>query len=364
MNSWNGAFSRMGAGPADSGTARKVNMSHIDAVHPETHIETSQAAIEEAISTLSNCADVMPTRAVHQARSHWKQFLPRLLQEMRLGIKMAREEEDPGEIVFWGVALIAERRPGEVDETLPVLIEILSLPDDQIDLLIGDLLTEMMPQALANAVGEQIPLLEGMFADPTKDVYVRWAIGNALIRLVAEGVIPRQQAVLLFQTELQKVLEEDRSRASADLSTYQTALIILLQQLLPHGADADMLTAFSRDLVEEFLIDETSVRDRMQQGEPGFEGEMAEIRAMRTDDCLAFLEPWFNRQLPTDWPTSAEYGLDLHEGDDVQPGDFQMQEFTPAPAVGTARSARARVGRNEPCPCGSGRKFKKCCGQS
>ena len=23
--------------------------------------------------------------------------------------------------------------------------------------------------------------------------------------------------------------------------------------------------------------------------------------------------------------------------------------------------ARGRVGRNEPCPCGSGKKFKKCC---
>ncbi|WP_415242478.1 SEC-C metal-binding domain-containing protein [Zhongshania sp.] len=23
-----------------------------------------------------------------------------------------------------------------------------------------------------------------------------------------------------------------------------------------------------------------------------------------------------------------------------------------------------KVGRNEPCPCGNGRKFKKCCGQS
>jgi len=24
----------------------------------------------------------------------------------------------------------------------------------------------------------------------------------------------------------------------------------------------------------------------------------------------------------------------------------------------------AQVGRNEPCPCGSGRKFKKCCGKT
>ena len=28
-----------------------------------------------------------------------------------------------------------------------------------------------------------------------------------------------------------------------------------------------------------------------------------------------------------------------------------------------ARTLRAKVGRNEPCPCGSGKKFKKCCGK-
>ena len=27
-----------------------------------------------------------------------------------------------------------------------------------------------------------------------------------------------------------------------------------------------------------------------------------------------------------------------------------------------SKRLRAKVGRNEPCPCGSGKKFKKCCG--
>lgn len=39
---------------------------------------------------------------------------------------------------------------------------------------------------------------------------------------------------------------------------------------------------------------------------------------------------------------------------------------SPAPAVasrGPARREAPKVGRNDPCPCGSGRKFKKCCGQ-
>jgi preprotein translocase subunit SecA len=31
-----------------------------------------------------------------------------------------------------------------------------------------------------------------------------------------------------------------------------------------------------------------------------------------------------------------------------------------APAL--APATRAKVGRNDPCPCGSGKKYKKCCG--
>ena len=30
--------------------------------------------------------------------------------------------------------------------------------------------------------------------------------------------------------------------------------------------------------------------------------------------------------------------------------------------VRTVRREMPKVGRNEPCPCGSGKKFKKCCG--
>jgi SEC-C motif-containing protein len=33
------------------------------------------------------------------------------------------------------------------------------------------------------------------------------------------------------------------------------------------------------------------------------------------------------------------------------------------PKPKTERLETPRVGRNEPCPCGSGRKFKKCCGR-
>jgi len=33
------------------------------------------------------------------------------------------------------------------------------------------------------------------------------------------------------------------------------------------------------------------------------------------------------------------------------------------PPVEPIRSSEAEVGRNDPCPCGSGKKYKKCCGK-
>lgn len=39
---------------------------------------------------------------------------------------------------------------------------------------------------------------------------------------------------------------------------------------------------------------------------------------------------------------------------------YYVDGDVPKPA--TQRHERPKVGRNEPCPCGSGRKYKRCCG--
>jgi uncharacterized protein YecA (UPF0149 family) len=36
---------------------------------------------------------------------------------------------------------------------------------------------------------------------------------------------------------------------------------------------------------------------------------------------------------------------------------------TPAGTVFSASEGRPAAGRNDPCPCGSGRKYKRCCGR-
>ena len=45
---------------------------------------------------------------------------------------------------------------------------------------------------------------------------------------------------------------------------------------------------------------------------------------------------------------------------DGSPGEAPMPRPKPAPI----RRQVAKVGRNEPCPCGSGKKYRNCCGRA
>lgn len=54
--------------------------------------------------------------------------------------------------------------------------------------------------------------------------------------------------------------------------------------------------------------------------------------------------------------------LDLHFIAEMAPGlPPDLEQLERASAVPQPATARLRVGRNAPSPCGSGRKFKKCC---
>ncbi|HDM37880.1 MAG TPA: preprotein translocase subunit SecA, partial [Candidatus Omnitrophica bacterium] len=52
-----------------------------------------------------------------------------------------------------------------------------------------------------------------------------------------------------------------------------------------------------------------------------------------------------------------------------EPGIFkqrQPEKVSPGPQVDkptTYRREKPKIGRNDPCPCGSGKKYKKCCGR-
>ena len=67
-------------------------------------------------------------------------------------------------------------------------------------------------------------------------------------------------------------------------------------------------------------------------------------------------EPAPRRQLSAEVPQSAVAGFD------AMMQAMERAERAPAPRPDSSTADQRSVGRNDPCPCGSGKKYKKCCG--
>ena len=81
--------------------------------------------------------------------------------------------------------------------------------------------------------------------------------------------------------------------------------------------------------------------------ERGVEPEMGD--AQMSDEMQELQEEWL--QTPRD-SLEGKRPAEMLEGGRLFPGKIE-----------TFRREAPKVGRNDPCPCGSGKKFKKCCGK-
>jgi len=53
---------------------------------------------------------------------------------------------------------------------------------------------------------------------------------------------------------------------------------------------------------------------------------------------------------------------EVEEMRERQRQDYIMSRGEDTPASQTVRREEKKIGRNDPCPCGSGKKYKRCCG--
>ena len=106
----------------------------------------------------------------------------------------------------------------------------------------------------------------------------------------------------------------------------------------------------------------------------GLGGDWFELAGKHADDLSELLEPMFllNGMLKEDVEKSGERWFSPAEEArlvaDIQENlpvivqtiyNFWRNKRT----GGTVRQEEPKAGRNDPCPCGSGRKFKQCCGR-
>lgn len=244
--------------------------------------------------------------------------------------EMARQEDYMGHI--FAMYLLAQFRE---ERAYQPLVELVSSDSAQVDAALGDVITEDLGRMLASVCNGDTSLIRDMIENPDINEYVRSAGLDALVVLVSQNVKTRNEVVAYFRSLFRGKLERE-------FSFVWSSLISKCCMLRAGEIAAEIERAFADGIVDTGFIGLQSVRRDL---------------AKDTDDVLArladnphctFIEDTAHEM--SGWPC---FQKPRQSAKTTAPEKSWMP--TPVRTV-------PKVGRNESCPCGSSKKYKKCCG--
>ncbi|MEI8255487.1 MAG: DUF1186 domain-containing protein [Deltaproteobacteria bacterium] len=277
------------------------------------------------LSELERSRGYFPAEAVLDAMapSRRAEITPRLLAILDAAVVNARAVADDDARVdhMWAMYLLAYfREPA----AYPLVIRFARLPGGLAHDLGGDFVTEDLGRVLASVFDGVLGPIHALIEDPDVDDYVRSAAVRSLLVLVATDRITRDSAIAYFKRLFGGGLER---RPSAVWGVLVCAAV----DLHPRELLDDIRRAYEDVLIEDGYVYLKDVeRDALQD----------------VDHALAALR-------------TAETVI----GDPIEELSGRAC-FQPEPVARKAIVGKvANVGRNDRCPCASGKKYKKCCGK-
>ena len=229
------------------------------------------------------------------------------------------------------------------------IVRLFRLPPKQSDALLGDLVTEDGPTILADTFGGDFGPLRELVADAAADPFARGAGLHALARLVARG---RHDRLALIETLRQ--LADPLDPAREDDSTVANGIVDVALELRAWELRDLALGLYDRGLADPMCIGPEKVEAELVPGVL-FDPAAGKLQATITDAWTSVARWYFFDPLrPARKPQSML----------PPPPAPRQSEFSDAPdGFPKPYIAPPKPGRNDPCSCGSGKKYKKCCGQ-
>ena len=267
--------------------------------------------------------------AVEAAVAHREEVTPGLLRILEEPVDRAAQLGAEGGYMahLYAMFLLAQFRE---TRAYPLVVRFASLPGGVLDALASDFITEDLGQVLASVCGGELAGIQSLIENEGVSEWVRGTALSSLVTLVAAGQKTRDEIVNYFARLYRGKLVRQWSHVWDALVSFSSDL---------HAAELrdDIEQAYREGLVDSGYI-------RFDVVKRGF--------AMDKDDILARLAFDPHHRLVEDTAAEMEWWACFRE---AQP---KRAENAPTPV----QKAAPKTGRNEPCPCGSGKKYKKCCG--
>lgn len=295
--------------------------------------------LPDILTKLTTFTGSFPREALKAAVKNREEITPELLRileeayywELDYGADR-KDAECKSMSCLYALFLLAQFRE---TRAYPLVIKLAHLPEPKLDALIGETMTEDLDRILASVCGGDTSLIEDLIEDPGPYEYVRGAGVAALQLLVATGDTPRDEIMAYYKKLFSGRLERSYSHV-------WNKLIFCATRLHPEEVYDEIVAAYDEGLAEDFFMSLNNVDT---------------VRAMSREKVMGSLSTTTLGYIK-DSDKEMRYWACFNEDKKEPPKTIFDETASAAPST-----PKPKTGPNAPCPCGSGRKYKKCCGR-
>jgi uncharacterized protein len=295
--------------------------------------------VEVALRAFASAGHDLPREAMRWALDNWDEAAPGLLGALERFADGTDRSEEAANALFFILHLAGERRETRAFAPLCRLAK----EADVLEAVMGDGVTTTLKRILVSTYDGDLDILKGMIEAAEAEEYVRAGALQVLAYLAATGRVDREEAEA-YLLRLYDTMEPQHE----NFVWSGWALAIALLGLEP--SSGIIRQAFARGLIDPRVMRYDDFRRDLARtlADPERLAGFKYGRIAPLEDAIGELSGWY--------AFSDAFKRD-QERRAAGTGGLGLAPCAPQPSINPLKA----VGRNDPCPCGSGKKFKKCC---
>lgn len=287
--------------------------------------------VQKAIEEITYRTNVFPEKAFQVITANKEEAVPYLREAVEYAACKGMELEEDYQLHFYALFLLGEFKDRD---SFPQIMKLVSLPEDEVEYLIGDGKTEGLKDILYNTYNGDIDLLKSSIQNKNIDEFVRSSMLDVLGQLYLDGTMKENEWKDFLKEIVYSGGEYDYVYNTVELTLCQCHFVDMLPEIR---------YMFEQDLLDEIVMGKyDSCVDAM------FRYRERDKRFCRESiNAADTLRHWamFTQKSEDSHISDVDYGKMLRE----------LDRGWDSPAK------KIKIGRNDPCPCGSGKKYKYCC---
>jgi len=308
--------------------------------------------IDEILEQFVSSPNGFPHEAVAAAEAQAEAITPRLLELLEAATANPDDVGEDDLRHIFAAFLLAQFREKEAYSRI---VDMVTLPPDEVELLVGEGVIEDLAMWLASVAHGDLTHIDRLVRTEGADQYARGAGIHAIVIMVVQGILERSTAI----DYLRGIFHDLPFSAESDM--FWADLVLAAGDLSAKELEAEVMPIIEDDAFEYMSMKEPSEIVEDLESDP-----VAHLEKLREQPTYQLITNTSEDMMGW-WRVYWEDSTEFFDFDDDPPffppstDDFSFDRlpFLPSPPV---EFRSEQPGRNDPCPCGSGKKYKKCHG--